>query len=324
MYNNITESYTYGRGAGFTSRKECNNHSTKGCDKNGLLFYPKCRDHYDSVGCCLCSNDNLIKRFKEVACPVAYNAFNLAGGCKYSNLAVTAGVSACMVEGGGPEDVFFDEPCIELVDEMSALCNSNYQLTQQIACANYTNTTNNFGSCDFFPKIKKTDSQGTNCPPVPDCQKTTFGCCDDKFTSKIDQSGSNCPAACVLSTYGCCSDNLTIKLDENGSNCPTTCLLKYSQCNNKNLECCNDSICRSKDDYYSQCCPTDNSNDECQKWSVYRKTSFSPNCTPKYGNCTNPTIKCCEDSECRTKDVYYSQCCPKNASNDECKNWKLR
>lgn len=323
-YCSLLEGYEYGRGAGYVSRSICNRHSDNGCDKNGYLFYPKCRNGYDAVGCCICSNDNLLKRFKEIACPVAYNAFNLAGGCKYSTPATIAAVSACMTEGGGPEDVLFDAPCVDLVQEISGLCNSEYQLTQQIACQNYNGSPDNFGTCPFFPKIRKTDQAGTNCPTLPECTKTKFGCCPNKFTPKDDEIGSNCPSPCIYAKYGCCDDQRTIKLDDKGSNCPKTCLLKYTQCSGKNLKCCDDSVCRAKDDYYSQCCPKDKTSDECQSWPVDNKPTFTPNCTPKYGNCTNPVTKCCEDSECRKKDLFYSQCCPKNKTGDECQTWNLR
>lgn len=66
-YCSLLEGYEYGRGAGYVSRSICNRLSDNGCDKNGLLFYPKCRNGYDAVGCCICSNDNLLKRFKEIA-----------------------------------------------------------------------------------------------------------------------------------------------------------------------------------------------------------------------------------------------------------------
>jgi len=324
-YKNIEEGYTYGRGAGYSSRSVCNRHSDNGCDKYGLLFYPKCRNGYKSSGCCICSNDDFIDKFKEYACPFAWKAFNLAGGCQYSKQATIAGITACMGEGGGPEDVIYDEPCIELVNEMSNLCSSQYELTQQIACQKYgSDSSTDYGNCPDYPNIKKTDETGSNCPSKPACVGTQYGCCDDKATIKIDQYGSNCPAPCTFSKYGCCSDKISIKFDDKGSNCPTTCLPKYSLCTGKNLKCCDDSTCRSKNDYYSQCCPNDKTSDECQSWGIDYKTPFSPNCTPKYGNCTNPLVSCCENSECRKKDEYYSQCCPKDRTGDECKSWNLR
>ena len=41
---------SYGRGAG--SIHECDN-----CEKWGALWYPKCRDNFHNVGCCVCSPD---------------------------------------------------------------------------------------------------------------------------------------------------------------------------------------------------------------------------------------------------------------------------
>lgn len=48
---------TYGRGAGYFSESECLKHSDTGCEKNGLLYYPKCMAGFHNVACCLCSAD---------------------------------------------------------------------------------------------------------------------------------------------------------------------------------------------------------------------------------------------------------------------------
>lgn len=50
----------YGRGAGFVSEELCRNSNdhgakTNGCEKYGLLWYPKCDPNYHAVGCCICS-----------------------------------------------------------------------------------------------------------------------------------------------------------------------------------------------------------------------------------------------------------------------------
>lgn len=48
---------SYGRGSGNWSRDYCKKHKGKktGCEKNGALWYPKCRDGYKAFGCCVCS-----------------------------------------------------------------------------------------------------------------------------------------------------------------------------------------------------------------------------------------------------------------------------
>lgn len=43
----------YGRGAGSTSQQKCENDGQP-CEKSGLLWYPKCKEGYKAVGCCLC------------------------------------------------------------------------------------------------------------------------------------------------------------------------------------------------------------------------------------------------------------------------------
>mmetsp|Transcript_64123 Transcript_64123/g.88696 ORF Transcript_64123/g.88696 Transcript_64123/m.88696 type:complete len:263 (+) Transcript_64123:54-842(+) len=45
----------YGRGTGYTSKSKCKKKEHTDCEKNGLLYYPKCRDSFHHVGCCVCS-----------------------------------------------------------------------------------------------------------------------------------------------------------------------------------------------------------------------------------------------------------------------------
>ena len=45
----------YGRGAGYTSESACEKDNSQGCEKNGLLWYPKCADGFHAFGCCICS-----------------------------------------------------------------------------------------------------------------------------------------------------------------------------------------------------------------------------------------------------------------------------
>ena len=54
---------------------------------------------------------------------------------------------------------------------------------------------------------------------IQPCASTTYGCCSDHTTSKVDASGSNCGVDCAASAYGCCSDGTTQMLDASGSNC---------------------------------------------------------------------------------------------------------
>lgn len=49
----------YGRGAGYVLWDEgkCNRENPQGCEKNGLIWYPKCKAGFHNVGCCVCSPD---------------------------------------------------------------------------------------------------------------------------------------------------------------------------------------------------------------------------------------------------------------------------
>ena len=48
---------SYGRGAGYViwDGDKCKREHAEGCEKNGALWYPKCKAGFHSVGCCVCS-----------------------------------------------------------------------------------------------------------------------------------------------------------------------------------------------------------------------------------------------------------------------------
>jgi len=47
----------YGRGVGYSlwNLGKCEKENSQGCEKNGLLYYPKCKENFYNVGCCVCS-----------------------------------------------------------------------------------------------------------------------------------------------------------------------------------------------------------------------------------------------------------------------------
>jgi len=47
----------YGRGAGYAiwDEQKCKRENPQGCEKNGAMWYPKCKQGYYAVGCCVCS-----------------------------------------------------------------------------------------------------------------------------------------------------------------------------------------------------------------------------------------------------------------------------
>jgi hypothetical protein len=48
---------SYGRGVGYAlwNEQKCNNENKQGCEKSGLMWYPKCKEGFHPVGCCVCS-----------------------------------------------------------------------------------------------------------------------------------------------------------------------------------------------------------------------------------------------------------------------------
>ena len=49
----------YGRGVGYAlwNKQKCLNENQEGCEKWGLLYYPKCKSNYHNFLCCICSPD---------------------------------------------------------------------------------------------------------------------------------------------------------------------------------------------------------------------------------------------------------------------------
>ncbi len=45
----------YGRGAGYLKKSKCLKKHPSGCQRTGLIYYPKCKPGYHHVGCCICS-----------------------------------------------------------------------------------------------------------------------------------------------------------------------------------------------------------------------------------------------------------------------------
>nr|AIG55473.1 secreted protein [Thraustotheca clavata] len=54
-----TKPKAYGRGAGYAiwDHGKCEKENTQGCEKNGAMWYPKCRASYHAFGCCICTPD---------------------------------------------------------------------------------------------------------------------------------------------------------------------------------------------------------------------------------------------------------------------------
>ncbi|KDO22307.1 hypothetical protein SPRG_12769 [Saprolegnia parasitica CBS 223.65] len=54
-----TKPKAYGRGAGYTlwNQDKCNAENNGQCEKNGLMWYPKCKPGYHNFGCCICTPD---------------------------------------------------------------------------------------------------------------------------------------------------------------------------------------------------------------------------------------------------------------------------
>ena len=71
---------SYGRGAGYTGKSLCEKHEGEGnCEKNGLLWYPKCHDSFHNVGCCVCS-PNCPSDMKDIGISCTKNSYGRTVG----------------------------------------------------------------------------------------------------------------------------------------------------------------------------------------------------------------------------------------------------
>ncbi|OQR97953.1 hypothetical protein ACHHYP_09384 [Achlya hypogyna] len=54
-----TKPAAYGRGAGYAlwNQDKCSAENSQGCEKNGLMWYPKCKAGFHAFGCCICTPD---------------------------------------------------------------------------------------------------------------------------------------------------------------------------------------------------------------------------------------------------------------------------
>ncbi|OQR97976.1 hypothetical protein ACHHYP_09385 [Achlya hypogyna] len=52
-----TKPAAYGRGSGYAlwNQDKCNRENAQGCEKNLLMWYPKCQPGYHNFGCCICT-----------------------------------------------------------------------------------------------------------------------------------------------------------------------------------------------------------------------------------------------------------------------------
>jgi hypothetical protein len=108
-------------------------------------------------------------------------------------------------------------------------------------------------------KIEKDDDNGSNCPTsLVNCKETRYGCCPDNETSKVNNTGSNCPiisrADCLGSAFGCCPGTIIPKkylCDDNKDICKmTNCELNdnetgdpYAFYGGKGTKCTSNSSC---------------------------------------------------------------------------------
>jgi hypothetical protein len=83
------------------------------------------------------------------------------------------------------------------------------------------------------------------------CSNTTYGCCPDGITSKMNFYGTNCYSptpvpvpinvgGCAGTRYGCCPDGLRPKMNLQGSNCYRN--KKIGGCAGTRYGCCLDGI----------------------------------------------------------------------------------
>ena len=97
---------SYGRGAGTTHK--CDN-----CEKWGLLWYPKCRDNFHNVGCCVCSPD----------CPSGMTDIGIS--CAKDSYGRTAGTPLTCAPGEVEDAGLCYPPCEHEANGVGPVCWGN-------------------------------------------------------------------------------------------------------------------------------------------------------------------------------------------------------
>jgi hypothetical protein len=112
------------------------------------------------------------------------------------------------------------------------------------------------------------------------CNYTTYKCCPDSVTPKIDASGSNCGQACGDTDNGCCPGTTIQKVDASGSNCSTT-----------------DPVCynlHKLGDYTKNGCLSQDFNDDTYTGSngLCQKQKWATTCAVAWDGVTNISSSC--------------------------------
>ncbi len=125
---------SYGRGAGYPAkvgefnldkaRKRCADEHPEGCEKDGLVIYPKCKPGFTNAGCCICSPD----------CPPGMT--NSGAGCIKQSYGRGAGKPMGCKDGleKGPADLLCYLPCQKGYHGDGPVCWQNCISTQPEEC----------------------------------------------------------------------------------------------------------------------------------------------------------------------------------------------
>jgi len=103
---------SYGRGAGYPlwSKQKCNDENSNGCEKYGLLYYPKCKTGFHNVGCCICSPD----------CPSGQTDIGIS--CAKKSYGRGAGTPLTCEDGEQYDAGLCYTPCSEGYDNVGPVC----------------------------------------------------------------------------------------------------------------------------------------------------------------------------------------------------------
>lgn len=103
----------YVRGTGFTKKDQCENKNKLGCEKKGLVYYPKCAEGFKPFGCCLCTP----------SCPSGMKDIGISCAKDYK----ARGVGTLLSCPKGQENIggLCYPPCTKGLNSVGAVCWAN-------------------------------------------------------------------------------------------------------------------------------------------------------------------------------------------------------
>lgn len=123
----------YSRGTGYAlwDEEQCKKDNPEyGCEKSGLLYYPKCKPGYEAVGCCICRPTD--------TCPAGWK--EVAGSCQKDSYVVEPITPTCDANKEYDAGLCYD-PCKSRYSSVGPICWGQCPADRPVKCGALCATT---------------------------------------------------------------------------------------------------------------------------------------------------------------------------------------